>query len=251
MIGFYPIKAVYLHYYFAKLYICSQVFRGLSHDDDNDPLPTEFRDTAQNALDSAKSIIQLTTQDPDLTKAFTGVPHYFHTMISYACAFLLKTFIKHRSHVNADVENIQQEIAKVIELCETSESCSHNLSQSIGRGLRVLLSACTGYPGDSLMSHGQVPDGTAPDQALFAHNPYSSFDSVGDSNPDNIWNAALQATSRLPTLYTSEPSEQFSFANNGIQSTDQQYMGIQGGPGDFYSNGASLDGLFGLGLDLL
>ncbi|KFY41208.1 hypothetical protein V495_05029 [Pseudogymnoascus sp. VKM F-4514 (FW-929)] len=117
VIGEYPGKAVSLHYHFAKLVVCSGVFRGIPQDNTENRMPFEFCGIAQLAVQSAISIINSVIADVDLTAAIVGWPHYFHSIIAYACSFLIKTVTVHRGSVNVAADTIKDLLAKIIELC--------------------------------------------------------------------------------------------------------------------------------------
>ncbi|KAJ5095748.1 hypothetical protein NUU61_005104 [Penicillium alfredii] len=94
IIGTYPSKAITLHHHFSKLLVSSHVFRGIGPDPSQDPLPTKSQDLAAVAINSAKSVVELTVTDPDLIDAYIGIPHSYHTMIAFACSFLMKVATK-------------------------------------------------------------------------------------------------------------------------------------------------------------
>ena len=139
IVGEYPSKAVSLHYHFAKLVVCSYVFRGLPRDNTENRMPVEFWNTAQLAVQSAISIINSVIADADLTAAIVGWPHYFHSIIAYACSFLIKTVTVHRGSVDVAVDTIQDLLAKVIELCLSRECGQYHLIHWIGKGLQTLV----------------------------------------------------------------------------------------------------------------
>ena len=87
LIGDFPAKGVLMHYHFAKLHLCSCVFRGLG---EQTPVPPYFVDVAMAAVQAATTIIELILEDRDVRMSLNGVPHYIHTMAAFACVFLLK-----------------------------------------------------------------------------------------------------------------------------------------------------------------
>ncbi|KAJ5309163.1 hypothetical protein N7508_004542 [Penicillium antarcticum] len=128
-----------LHHYFSKLLISSHVFRGLGADSNTDPLPTEFEDLAYVAISSAKSVLELIANDADLIIAFVSIPHYYHTMIAFACSFLLKISKRYQSHISIDATLVMDTVKPVIKLCLDTECTSYHLIHWIGRGLQMLL----------------------------------------------------------------------------------------------------------------
>lgn len=128
-----------LHFHFSKLYVSSQVFRGLSSETSNAFVPTDLKDLASVAVESAKSVIDLVTTDKDIADAFVGVPYYFHTMIAYACSFLLKTTRHYSESLDIDDDAVYDMLWRIIELCEHTPCTNLHLVHWIGQGLRKML----------------------------------------------------------------------------------------------------------------
>jgi hypothetical protein len=101
-----------------------------------------FKDTAMMAVDSAKSVVNLITQDADMNMAFVGLPHYFHTMIAFACSFLLKITTKYRQQIDTDAQPIFDMIKQVVDLCKGTVPTPHHLMHWMGEGLQSLLTTC-------------------------------------------------------------------------------------------------------------
>lgn len=182
--------------------MCSHVFRGLSSNVAVDPIPPTFQDLAHTAVDSAKSIIQLVVQDRDLTAAFIGVPHYFHTMLAFACSFLLKTATKYRHHVAIDVKAVFGMIGQVVTLCKTTQCAQYHLIHWIGEGLHVLLSNCINASPDNdpEVSSTASPHFHTNEQFLSTLDTASQHAEhehehapAHEQNMDMVWNAARQA----------------------------------------------------------
>ncbi|KAM5350047.1 hypothetical protein ACJ41O_006552 [Fusarium nematophilum] len=141
-IGNFPLKALTLHYHFAKLFVSSHVFRGLSSKTGQNTIPTEYYEIAQIAVRSARSIVDLVSQDLDIRAAFLATPHYYHTMIAYACSFLLKLATKHHSHLKLNQQDIFEVILQVAELCQSLQCTRYHLVHWMGAGLRELITNC-------------------------------------------------------------------------------------------------------------
>ncbi|CAH0019957.1 unnamed protein product [Clonostachys rhizophaga] len=137
-IGEYPRKSLTIHYLFARLFLTSHVFRGLSSDPKKDPIPHEFYDMAQDAVRSARSIIDLVTGDETMKAAFVGMPHYYHTFVAYSCSFLLKLHTEYHRHLGLGRQDILSAISRVIELCQRTPCASYHLVRWMGAGLQKL-----------------------------------------------------------------------------------------------------------------
>jgi hypothetical protein len=85
-IGEFPTKGVILHHHLAKLHLHSHVFRGLK----GAPVPQYFYNSAVAAVTAATAIIESVLTDHDIQDGLVGIPHYIHSMIAFACVFLLK-----------------------------------------------------------------------------------------------------------------------------------------------------------------
>ncbi|KFY04983.1 hypothetical protein O988_00356 [Pseudogymnoascus sp. VKM F-3808] len=221
VVGEYPSKAVMLHFHFSKLFVCSHVFRGLASDARHDPMAEDFKDIALMAVSSAKSIITLITQDPDLNPAFAGLPHYFHTMIAFACSFLLKITTKYRCHIDTEAQPIFDMITRVVRLCRTTVSTPNHLLHWMGEGLQSLLTTCIAATASYEREQGQrrVEESRRLEQQAgvagaqrsspSAHIPLSSGASSSQndlSNPPldsvqglgNVWDTAREAAMVFP-----------------------------------------------------
>lgn len=84
-IGGFPTKGVIIHHHLAKLHLHSHVFRGLN----GAPVPPHFQESAVAAVTAATDTIEMVLTDYDIQEALVGIPHYIHSMVAFACAFLL------------------------------------------------------------------------------------------------------------------------------------------------------------------
>ncbi|RTE79434.1 hypothetical protein BHE90_006065 [Fusarium euwallaceae] len=137
-IGDFPAKALTLHYHFAKLFVSSHVFRGHSSHAGENPLPAEYHDIAQVAIKSAKGIVDLITQDLDIRAGFVAMPHYYHTMIAYACSFLLRLASNNHNHLGIEQQDILNSILQVTELCQSTQCTRYHIIHWMGSGLREI-----------------------------------------------------------------------------------------------------------------
>jgi hypothetical protein len=54
------------------------------------PVPTYFCASATASVTAATAIIETVLTDDDIRDGLVGIPHYIHSMIAFACVFLLK-----------------------------------------------------------------------------------------------------------------------------------------------------------------
>jgi hypothetical protein len=142
-LGNFPSQAVALHYHFAKFYLCSHVYRGLRTGEANGAtLSRELEDIAEGAIAAAFSILQSLLDSEDLRIGLVGVPHYFHTMYTFAAVFLLKIATRYTEHVTVDVESVFEVVYKIVHLFESSPCARQHLVHRISRGLKEMLIGC-------------------------------------------------------------------------------------------------------------
>ncbi|SPO07184.1 uncharacterized protein DNG_09878 [Cephalotrichum gorgonifer] len=84
--GAFPRKGAQFHFFFAKLYLYSHVFRGIR----NSTVAPHFYQEARGAVFAATSILEMIINDPDVRAALVGLPCYVQSMIGFACMFLAK-----------------------------------------------------------------------------------------------------------------------------------------------------------------
>jgi hypothetical protein len=138
-IGNYPNKGLTLHYHFAKLYVCSHIFRGRAAIVFG--MVSELDEIVNISVMSATSILTLLTSDEDIRFYLDGLPSYFFTMITFASAFLLKLAQRYPDlpcvHNNECFELIRQ-VTERLRLVSLSMHEKH-LLRSIVNGMEKVL----------------------------------------------------------------------------------------------------------------
>jgi hypothetical protein len=142
-LGNFPSQAVTLHYHFAKFYLYSHVYRGLrTGEADGATLSRELEDMAEGAIAAAFSILQSLLDSKELRVGLVGVPHYFHTMYTFAAVFLLKVATRYTEHVAVDVNSVLEIVDKIVNLFESSPCARQHLVHRISKGLKEMLIGC-------------------------------------------------------------------------------------------------------------
>lgn len=146
-IGNYPRKGVGLQYNFAKLYLCSHVFRGLSAASFTSHAPEvamDVEEIANSAVLAASAILRAVVSDPEIQGFLNGLPTYFNTMIAFAAVFLLKVSTKYSSVVQVDLQKIKQLLRTLLATLNNVTSNMHprHLLVSITAGIESLLCRC-------------------------------------------------------------------------------------------------------------
>jgi hypothetical protein len=144
-VGNYPYKGVGLHYHFAKLYLCSHAFRGVSKTSSMTyQMPPEMIEIAELAVTSAIYILRTVNTDQEMQIFLNGLPLYFDTMIAFAAVFLLKISTEYAGIVKVDTKetlNLVQQNTVVLEEIGSKMKPQHLLIL-IGDGVRTLLERC-------------------------------------------------------------------------------------------------------------
>ncbi|RVX67866.1 hypothetical protein B0A52_08471 [Exophiala mesophila] len=141
-VGNYPRKGVDLHYHFAKLFLCSHVFRRPSGPiEGSTMLEPELIEFSNTAISSATSIVQAIIGDEEIQSYLHGLPAYFDTMIAFAFVFLLKLTIKYPGNIWIDKAGILDMLDKAVSILESLTTNMHprHLLTSIVSSMRKLL----------------------------------------------------------------------------------------------------------------
>ncbi|KAG4428916.1 hypothetical protein IFR05_015603 [Cadophora sp. M221] len=142
-IGNYPRKGVGLHYHFAKLYLCSHAFRGVSTEAvaSGAALSAEMRETADSAVLSATAILRSINTDDEFQSFMSNLPLYFDTMIAFASIFLFRISTSYSHVIQVDAVEIMKLLRESIVVLERIASAIRpiHLLARITEGLRRLL----------------------------------------------------------------------------------------------------------------
>ncbi|KAL1990547.1 hypothetical protein VTN49DRAFT_6386 [Thermomyces lanuginosus] len=173
-IGNFPSKGVQVHYHFGKLHLFSHVFRGLKSADHLEPIPPYFRDAAAKAVSHATTILELLLHDAELRRSIVGVPHYFHTMVAFACVVLVKVSDRYREELKIDAVAVHSLIRQIINLLRENNCSRHHLIHWMAEGLGKLLDSAS-------LSFPSPTSTTTPSIAT----PTYTFNSNNNTNADN------------------------------------------------------------------
>ncbi|KAL2872003.1 uncharacterized protein BJX67DRAFT_95961 [Aspergillus lucknowensis] len=143
-VGNYPQKGVGFHFHFAKLYLCSHAFRGLSAQGNPSCLAPEIEEIANAGVLSAMSILKVIISDEEFRSFLNGLPLYFFTMLAFSVVFLLKVATKYPSTIRIDTGKIlslaTQTVAVLQEITQTMHR--QHILVVIAKGLAKLLHKC-------------------------------------------------------------------------------------------------------------
>lgn len=133
-IGNFPAQGIELHFNLAKLHLHSHVFRGLG----DSSVPSHFHNSAVIAATAATRIFELLLTEPALRDGLVGMPHYTHTMIAFACAFILQLIAKY-GNTFADPTTVYDLIGRLVEQLRSTPTGNWHLVRSLTEGLEKML----------------------------------------------------------------------------------------------------------------
>jgi hypothetical protein len=197
-VGNYPRKGVGLHFHFAKLFLCSHVFRRApAAEGEHMQLDPDLEEFATNAVHSATSILQVIAADREIQSYLHGLPTYFDTMIAFAFVFLLKIRIKNPANLRVDKAGIAETLDALAAVLGNVTTAMHprHLLTNIASSMRKLL--------DRFL-HGVGQD-AAPAQSQAAPGPQPPFD------PDNQWLSPTDAMFLENYDFLYSPGADFNF----------------------------------------
>lgn len=144
-IGNYPRKGVGLHHHFAKLYLCSHVFRARATIISG--MVSELDEIVSISVSSATFILTSLASDQEIQSYLDGLPSYFFTMITFASVFLLKVAQRYPDipciHKN-EILNLISRVVATLRLVSANMHQRHLLT-SIVYGLDKVLARVPNY----------------------------------------------------------------------------------------------------------
>jgi hypothetical protein len=178
-IGDFPTKGVILHHHFAKLHLYSHVFRGLKGGD----VPPHFRESAAAAVSASTAIVEMLLSDPDVRESLVGIPHYIHSMIAFACVFLLKVATQHSGQYIED-GFVLDLTARVVQQLRSTSSGKYHLTHLMADGLEKMAASKYQSPAaphiDMMAFSGEV-------QPNVTHSLNNGVVSIGNGGSSDIY----------------------------------------------------------------
>lgn len=113
-------------------------------------------------MTAAKSVVEMLLHDPDVRDGLVGVPHYIHSMIAFACVFLLRVSIQHNGQYTDD-RIVNSLTTKAAQQFRSTPVGKHHLVHLMADGLEKMIasrpSSSTPVP-VRLTENGGDPAGT-------------------------------------------------------------------------------------------
>ena len=127
------------------------VFRGLKPGNTTGSvlsIPVYFRPAAIGAVTASISILEFLLDDADLRNSLIGVPHYYHTMITFAGHFLLEASTKYGEQLSTNQSFVFGLIQNVINLFQATPCIEQHPIHRMATGLDRKLQNCQRAKGE-------------------------------------------------------------------------------------------------------
>lgn len=203
-VGWFPRDGAILNLHFARLHLCSYIFRGMSIET-FEAASVQVKEYAEMAVSSAREVLHLVLDRDDLRNGLVGMPIYFHGMINFAAVFLLKTarttFLSLTSLNTSDALHLVQ---RCINELQSRRAARQHLVYRLSSGLENMMKRMGLSVGDA----GTTEPLSLPTAVQPVDQP---FDSIFDADTFGMFqypqdpNASLQgqdsSTWSLPSTY--------------------------------------------------
>jgi hypothetical protein len=127
---------------------------------------SHFHDSAVAAVSAATAIIETVLTDDDIRDSLVGIPHYIHSMIAFACVFLLKIAAQYSGQYIED-SVVTDLTTRVVQQFHTTPVGKWHLVHLMAEGLDKMLVKKTVPP--ITASHNTAPPDAV--TATISHEP--------------------------------------------------------------------------------
>jgi hypothetical protein len=124
------------------------VFRGLK----GSPVPPHFQESAVAAVTAATDTIEMVLTDYDIQDGLVGIPHYIHSMIAFACVFLLNIASQYSGQYIPDTVIFDLTTRAVHQFRSTAVGRWH-LAHQMAEGLEKMIVKKGGSPAARLVGN--------------------------------------------------------------------------------------------------
>ncbi|KAJ4335973.1 hypothetical protein N0V87_005694 [Didymella glomerata] len=177
-IGGFPTKGVIIHHHLAKLHLHSHVFRGLR----GAPVPPHFQESAVAAVSAATDTIEMVLTDHDIQEGLVGIPHYIHSMVAFACAFLLNIASQYSGQYITDTA-VFDLTTKAVQQFRSTPVGKWHLVHLMAEGLEKMIAKKGGSPAARMLP--SLPSETS--QSGAPNGSALSTPHIGGSYGDNLF----------------------------------------------------------------
>jgi hypothetical protein len=172
-VGWFPRDGAVLNYHFARLHLCSYVFRGSSLE----ALPStsaQAQEFASIAVTSATAVLELVIERDDLRSALIGMPIYYHAMVNFAAVFLIKAAkIGFPDSTTVNAQAVLSLVDNCVRELRTQKASRQHLVHHLANGLEGYMKVLSDPNQDMSMLSG--PPGTLRDASSSSNTVESIF----------------------------------------------------------------------------
>lgn len=234
-IGTFPPKGIVLYSYFAKLQLNSFAIRGISTSEE--AMSTERKEFVDAAISSATSVLNFVQEEADIRRALVGTPLYVHTMIAFACVFLMNVATIRSSgaalgrHFSIDPQQVWSNVEAMVKLLQSLVVSDRHLIQHLAAGLEKMLLKARQVAGSGFTSRSMSNEGTMepPIAAKSVAATLQQQQRVWNSNGME-WSNETAANSRISDHDGFVADEEMIFMNDsllydvfGTETTNEVY----------------------------
>ncbi|KAL4876773.1 hypothetical protein BJY04DRAFT_231383 [Aspergillus karnatakaensis] len=169
-VGNFPIDGAILHYHFARLHLCSYIFRGITTQSASH-VSEHVKEYAGVAVSSATAVLELMLERTDLRQALVGMPVYFHDMFTFAAVFLIKAATTNfLGLTTVDANAAFDLLDKCVRELRSQHAAKQHLIYHISRGLEEMVARArpNAHADSEVPALGITQDPVAAVDSLFA-----------------------------------------------------------------------------------
>lgn len=171
------------------------------------------------AISAAASSLTFILEEEDLRRALVGTPLYVHTMIAFACVFLMKVATKWNAvELNIEPTFAWGLVGRMINLLESTVTSERHLAHHIAAGLSKMLTRSR----DGIDPQSEAPAPSA-SNAMWA-GPVTTFPYARQSNGSTDMNTALSGNANPGTPWNPYGPGMTGAGDGGVDFNEMMAM---------------------------
>jgi hypothetical protein len=179
-------------------------------------VPSFFHEHAVAAVSAATSIVEMLLNDSVVRDSLVGVPHYIHSMIAFACVFLLKVAAQH-SGMYTDDATVLDLTTKAAQQFRSTAVGKHHLVHLMVDGLEKMATSKIQSPSaipNTSMLNGDFQSGLI-NRNVRQNAPSFMSDINGAFGLDNLFSGDSDVLG-TPSLNFNIEDYDYNFARFGL-----------------------------------
>ncbi|KAI8931493.1 hypothetical protein NX059_011159 [Plenodomus lindquistii] len=187
VVGWFPRDGAILNYHFARLHLCSYVFRGPSSNFTTNA-SAHVQECAHIAVTSATAVLELIIEREDLRTALVGMPIYYHAMVNFAAVFLIKAAkIGFPDRTAINISTVLMLVENCVRELRTQKASRQHLVYHLANGLEGYMKVLSDPDQDmsmlSALSGGSLGDTSSSLNTIDSMFMLDTFDLFSYGNP--------------------------------------------------------------------